>query len=325
MSALESMIASNPSGEAPIHPALAFELPAPSTSVVDRKQHCRAYPSSASSLTFTGAKTCRIRLGGEGFVDPSSLVMQYTITNLSADRYLRPLGGPWLLWQQVYLRSAGVELDNIPYYNRWHQQMGWLNATRGEQFGSLGIQGFHLSSTSTLNPYKPNVGQLGGLASITVQHRLHLSVLNSGKMIPVKYMPLELECSMVNDLNDFLLPASAVENSGTQSFVVSNVQVLYDEYQLDDAILQAFYSSLLKNRVMSIPVMTAYQIFPPIPAGSTTYSFSSVRAFSRLAQVWLTFRNTGPRGTSFVCPGNTGPPVKIRRFPGLRDPRVQPA
>ena len=156
--------------------------------------------------------------------------MQYTITNLSADRYLRPLGGPWLLWQQVYLRSAGVELDNIPYYNRWHQQMGWLNATREEQFGTLGIQGFHLSSTSTVNPYKPNVGQLGGLASITVQHRLHLSVLNSGKMIPVKYMPLELECSMVNDLNDFLLPASAADNSGTQSFVVSDAQVLYDVY-----------------------------------------------------------------------------------------------
>ena len=49
--------------------------------------------------------------------------------------------------------------------------------------------------------------------------------------------------------------------------------------------------------------MNCYQICHPIPAGSTTYSFSSVRAFSRLSQVWLTFRKTGPRSTEFLCPG----------------------
>ena len=41
-----------------------------------------------------------------------------------------------------------------------------------------------------------------------------------------------------------------------------------------------------------------------MPDGATTYSFSSVRAFSRLSQVWLTFRGTGPKATSFICPAN---------------------
>ena len=119
------MIASDPNGEAPMRPALMYELPAPSTDVTDRKQHVRFYPSSASSLSLTGTKTCRIRIGGEDFIDPSSIRLQYTIT---ADdglvRALIPLTGPWGCWSQVYCRSNGVELDNIPNYNRHHQSFG---------------------------------------------------------------------------------------------------------------------------------------------------------------------------------------------------------
>jgi hypothetical protein len=105
---------------------------------------------------------------------------------------------------------------------------------------------------------------------------------------------------MCNDLNDFLIAAGT---TGTQSFVVSDVQSLYDSYVLDEAILQSFYNSLLKNKVLSIPLMSCYQICLAIPAGATTYSFSSVRAFSRLSACWLTFRKTGPRSTEFLCPG----------------------
>ena len=297
------MIASHPSGEAAVHPALAYELPAPSTAITDRKQHVRAYPSSASSLSSTGTRTARIRIGGEDFVDPSSMRVQYTITNLAGDKFLRPVSGPWALWQQVYCRSGGVELDNIGHYGRWHNQMGWLNLHREAQWGSAAIEGFHTSKPTTKNPFKPEVGHINFGVSMTVLHRLHLSLLSCNKLLPVKYCPLEIELSMVNDLNDFLLPASTLSNSGTQNFVISDVQILMDCYTLDEAVLQSFYSSLLRNKVMSVPLMNCYQICHPIPAGATTYSFSSVRSFSRLSQIWLTFRKTGPRSTEFLCPG----------------------
>ena len=61
-------------------PALAYELPAPSTAVVDRKQHCRAYPSSASTLSLTGTRSCRIRLGGEDFIEPSLIRLMLSAT-----------------------------------------------------------------------------------------------------------------------------------------------------------------------------------------------------------------------------------------------------
>jgi hypothetical protein len=278
-------------------------LSAPSAAVVDRKQHVRFYPSSASSLSLTGTKTFRIRIGGEDFIDPSSIRLQYTIQADDGLKSVQPLTGPWGCWSQIYRRSNGTELDNIPNYNRFHQQFGWNHLTRAEQFGSVGVEGFHMGAQTTNNDFKPKVGLF--VTPVTVMHRLHLSLLNSGKLLPVKYAPLEIELSMVNDLNDFLQAAS-VGGNGAQSFVISDVQILMDCYVLDEAILQSFYNSLLRNQVLSIPLLNCYQICHPIPAGATTYSFSSVRAFSRLSHVWLTFRGTGAKSAEFICPTTIG-------------------
>ena len=80
MSQLESQIAA--SGEAPLIDCLDFSLPPASTSVVERRQHARAYPTSASSLSPNGTRVVRIRLGGDDFVDPQSVRLQATRTYL---------------------------------------------------------------------------------------------------------------------------------------------------------------------------------------------------------------------------------------------------
>ena len=299
MSALESMIAS--SGEAPIHSALDFTLPAPSTAVTDRKQHCRAYPTSASSLSISGTRTVRLRLGGDDFIDPASLRVQMTISNLdgTATKLLKPVCGPWGMWQQVYCRSGGVEIDNIPYYNRWHQQYGWNHLTMAEQFGEVGITGLHSSNPGVMRPL---VGTIAGTKSFTCMHKLHLSLLSSNKLLPTRYAPLEIELSLISTASDWLDLADA--NTTTSNFSISDIQLLYDAYTLDEAVQNSFYSALLKGQVLSIPVLNAYQIVQALPTGATTYSFSAVRAFRRLLQIWLTFRGAGPRSSQFISPGD---------------------
>ena len=80
MSGLESLIAAG--GEAPLLESLSYEIPAQSSAVVQRKQHVRAYPTSASTLSPTGVRTVRIRLGGNDWFDPQSLRLVYTIQNI---------------------------------------------------------------------------------------------------------------------------------------------------------------------------------------------------------------------------------------------------
>ena len=101
MSSLESLIAT--AGEAPTMDSLDFSLSPANTAVVDRRQHVRAYLTSASTLTPTGTRAVRIRLGRDDFVDASSVRIQYTIneTANSTGKKLVPFCGPWGAWSQV--------------------------------------------------------------------------------------------------------------------------------------------------------------------------------------------------------------------------------
>lgn len=77
MSALESLLAAG--GESPLQDSLSFTIPAAWTAVAQRKPNVRAYPTSASTLSPTGTRMCRIRLGGNDWFDPASLRLVYTI------------------------------------------------------------------------------------------------------------------------------------------------------------------------------------------------------------------------------------------------------
>ena len=201
MSQLESVIAS--SGESPLIDSLDFSLPPASISIIDRRQHVRAYPTSASSLSVNGTRTVRIRLGGDEFVDPQSIRLQFTILNGDATRRLVCTGGPWCFWGQVYLRSGCCQLDDIPQYGRFQQQYGWNHLSMLEQFGEAGISGFGGSwSTGNVQTNRPDIGGINANQAYTVLHKMHLSMFSSGKLLPTRYMPLELECTLNTVVGD---------------------------------------------------------------------------------------------------------------------------
>ena len=101
------------------------------------------------------------------------------------------------MWSQVYLRSGGVELDNIPFYGRHHQQFGWNHLSQLEQFGEAGLCGFagswNIGNTQENTPY---LGTIPANRSYTVMHRLLLSIFSQHRMLPTRYMPLELEMTL---------------------------------------------------------------------------------------------------------------------------------
>ena len=320
MSALEALVSA--SGEANLSESLSFELPATSSAIVDRQFSCRAYPTSASTLTPTGTRTCRIRLGGDAMVAPSSIRLRYTIQNLDTTPVsgatnsasvpsggvgldLAPVSGPWCVWSLVRVLANGVEVDNIPQYGRMHEQFAWRLLTQEQQL-SEAMYGWHSSYTaSPANGPHPVPGMIAGGASVTVSHKLMTSLTTQNKFLALRYAPLDLEFSLGNASDAFF---GSYVHSGTtkvtsQNYAISNIQVCYQASILDESVQESFYRALLASRVLNTPLQQAFQIVQSIPSGSTSYTFSIVRAFSKLTHVWITFRSKdGNLNTEFLCP-----------------------
>ena len=70
----------------------------------------------------TGSKVARINLTGDGWLDPSTLRVVYTVQNNdgTAAKLLRPLSGPWSFFRRVRCMVGGAIVDDIDYYNRVH-------------------------------------------------------------------------------------------------------------------------------------------------------------------------------------------------------------
>ena len=136
----------------------------------------------------------RLRLGGDDFIDPQSVRLQFTIVNNDTTLALRTTGGPWCFWSQVYLRSGGVELDNIPNYGRFHSQYLWNHLSMQEQYGEAGITGLHgsweIDPNNTEPTNRPSIGFIPQNISYTVMHKLGLSLLSQHKFLLQSLLPL---------------------------------------------------------------------------------------------------------------------------------------
>ena len=73
----------------------------------------------------------------------------------------------------------------------------------------------------------------------------------------------------------------------------------------------------MANRIVSIPILCAFQQTQTIAAGSTQIDVSIVRAFSKLSSVWVTFSGNTARNTNFRCPATSS--STLGAIPNLDD------
>jgi len=178
MSVLDSILAQ--AGEAPMLSGLDYSIVPSSSSVVDRKQCVCAYTTSQTSVTPTD-RNVTIRLGTDHFIDSTSI----------------RLG-----WANVRLLSQGTLIEELPLYGRHHELFGFQLLPFQEQWSESAVCGLH-GSWDTANGlmYKgqPSLGKIEPGERAAVLHKLHLSVFNSGKILPARFMPLEVQLFLASN------------------------------------------------------------------------------------------------------------------------------
>ena len=78
--------------------SLSFRLSPTASYVVDRKSVSWFASGAQAYISGQGARVISIRVNGDGWLDPSTVRLIYTLRNNSgvAAQVLRPIGGPWI-------------------------------------------------------------------------------------------------------------------------------------------------------------------------------------------------------------------------------------
>ena len=84
---------------------LQFKLPPGASYVQDRRTISYFTAGSNIYQSGSGTKLIRINLTGDGWLDPSSIRLHYTLVNndTGAGKFLRTVGGPWSFFQTCTL------------------------------------------------------------------------------------------------------------------------------------------------------------------------------------------------------------------------------
>ena len=96
---------------------LSFKLNPGASYVTDRRSVSYFTAGSNIYTSTSGAKVARINLTSDGWLDPSTVRLSYTLTNMdgSATHILRPLTGPWGFIRRARCLVGGAIVDDSDY------------------------------------------------------------------------------------------------------------------------------------------------------------------------------------------------------------------
>ena len=101
--------------------SLKFKLKEGASYVTDRKSVTFHASGSNIYTPQNGTKLIKLMLTGDNWLDPSTLRVQFTLTNNATGpgQKLRPLAGPWAFFRRIRLLAGGVVCEDIDYSNSY--------------------------------------------------------------------------------------------------------------------------------------------------------------------------------------------------------------
>ena len=143
------------------------------------------------------------------------------------------------------------------------------------------IEGIEASLVDkTFQPVAPQPINPGDYAMLNLTPML--SILNSGKMLPLAFAPMQLELTLA-DGADFLMPGT------TGSYSIETMSIRASLLRLDSAVQASFANLLMQNRALPIALNTVHTQVVSVPRGASSIDVQAVRAFSRLNALFVSF------------------------------------
>ena len=238
-----------------------FKIPPGASYVTDRRTISYFTAGSNIYQSGSGTKIIRINLTGDGWLDPSSIRLHYTLVNndTGAGKFLRTVGGPWSFFRRVRCLIGGALIDDIDYYNRVHEMMHICTSSNNRDNDDAEGFGYRWDSkdvyntftTSTFPGIPPNNGAYPSNA-MNACFKPMCGLLTQSKFIPLMWCPITFEFEIVSGATDAIISPSGASgtfnttNTST-NWQIQDVRMVAYVIALDSGLQNSYAEHVLKR------------------------------------------------------------------------------
>ena len=283
---------------------LSFKLQPGASYVTDRRSVSFFPAGSNVYVAQTGTRVIRINLTGEGWLDPSTVRLLFTLRNNDGAKVLIPLSGGWSFYRRARCLVGGSIVDDVDYYNRVHEMLHILTSRANRDDDDIEGMGYRWDSTTNYGPTNVTYGNYPGIAqgsAKAMSFKPLFGLFNQPKLIPLMWCPLTLEFEVVSLATDPLLVAAAGRNDAgdpvsgelSGSWQIEDVQIKCDLVTLDSALQNSYAEHVLSGKALPLNYSTYITQFQTL-ANGLPMIVNVTRAVSRLKSVFFNFDRDRP-------------------------------
>ena len=207
----------------------------------------------------SGARVIRVNITGDGWLDPSTVRVVYTLVNTDTDsnKLLRVLSGPWSFFRRARcLVGSSAMTDDIDYYNRVHETFHILTSDNNRNNDEAEGFGRRWDNKDVYGSWNSELSGMPGNSARTGSFKPLFGILNQQKYIPLSWCPISMEFELVNNATDSV--ASSIVNGAfdflntSTSWKIQDVKVVCDVVTLDSVLQNSYAEIVLSGK--SLPI-----------------------------------------------------------------------
>ena len=280
------------SGSDTLIAGLNFKPPSATAQYCLTNRQIRYFAESGNKFDPVSSRVIRFRIAGDqGFLEASSVRLQFTLTNLKSDATLTPISQCLSLFRRARLFCSSQLVEDITELSTQATITNRLQPINRKMNDS--ILGHPL--TDTLSDAYVAIGQSASRRLITP---LPFGVLSQEKWLPCRLISggivLELE------LND----ADTTFAESACDWQLTDVSLLANLHEIDSSLANSYSAHVLRGSPLHLhftSVVCSRHLLP-----GPTFSVNLVRGFTRLRQIYWVFIKNGEKDSAqFKGPNNT--------------------
>ena len=291
---------------------LSFKLNK-TASYITKRRSC-TFHASGSNIYHprTGVKLIKILISGHDWLDPGTVRIMFDLKNDDGILGLYPVGGTHGFFNRLRILAQGQVIEDINDYNRVHEMFQVFSASESRDNDYASGLGNNWQAHATSKELRMNTKGLVVIPpsmAATVMLKLNAGIFQTKKYLPLQFMPLTIELSLVDDPLEPIIygatpPSGTVDanvfynNDSSNQWSILNVQAKCDLVTLDNSYEEDFFKSLSEGTPLYINYNTLISQIQTI-SGNSNLNVNVSRSLTRLKSVFVSLiKNLTPDATT---------------------------